>query len=100
MSITIFKCSPKFFLYEYCNYCRNNTCNIFSVHWVTPDALYRYYSSFTRNSDTLYSELFIPFLIKFYFFITNAHIEALCIVENKALLYQPEGCVFGALCNK
>jgi hypothetical protein len=70
MSIKIFKCSPKFSLHEYCNYCRNSIYNMFSAHRITPDALYRYYSSFTRNSDTFYSKLFIPFLIKFYFFVT------------------------------
>jgi hypothetical protein len=101
MSITIFKCSPKFSLSEYCNFCRNNTCKISSSHRITPDALYRCYSSFTRNYDTLYSELFIPFLIKFDFFVTiNTHVEALCSVEEKALLYQPEGRGFWSLCNE
>jgi hypothetical protein len=32
MSIKIFKCSPKFSLSEYCNYCRNNTSKIVSAH--------------------------------------------------------------------
>jgi hypothetical protein len=65
---------------------------------------YNYHNSFIRNCDTLYSELFIPFLIKFYFFFvtinTHTHIKALCSVEDKALLYQPEGFGFGALCYK
>jgi hypothetical protein len=34
------------------------------------------------------------------FFVTHTHIEALCSVEDKALLYQPEGCGFRALCNE
>jgi hypothetical protein len=40
MSIKIFKCSPKLSLSEYCNYCHNNTCKIFSTHRITPVALY------------------------------------------------------------
>jgi hypothetical protein len=79
MSFKIFKCSPKFSLSEYFNYCRNNTCKIVGAHRITPDALYRCYSSFIRNSHTLYSELFIPFLIKFDFvFVTiNKHTHTL-----------------------
>jgi hypothetical protein len=74
MSIKIFKCSPKHSLSEYCNYCRNNVCTMFSAHMITPDALYRCYSSFTSNSDILYCQFFIPFLIKFDFFVTiNTH---------------------------
>jgi hypothetical protein len=65
MSIKMFKCSPKFSPYEYCKYCRNNICTMLSAHWITPDAVYQCYSSFTRNSDTLYNKLFIHFLIKF-----------------------------------
>jgi hypothetical protein len=39
MSVRIFKCVPKFSLYEYCTYWRNNICTMFSAHWITPDAL-------------------------------------------------------------
>jgi hypothetical protein len=56
---------------DYFNYFRNNICAIFSAHRIPPDALYRFYCSLTRNSDTLYSELFIPFLIKFDFFCSH-----------------------------
>jgi hypothetical protein len=101
MPIIIFKCSPKCSLYEYWNYCRINVCAMFSARWITPDALYRCYSSFTRNSGTLYSKLFIPFLIKFDFFTTiNTHIEGLCSIQDKTVLYQPEGRGFGALCSE
>jgi hypothetical protein len=67
MSIKIVNVSPKFSPSEYCNYCRNNIYTMFSAHRITPDALYRCHASFTRNSDAFYSELFIPFLIKFDF---------------------------------
>jgi hypothetical protein len=70
MSIKMFKCSPKFSLSEYCNYYRNNTCKFFSAHRKTP-MLTRCYLSFISNSDALYSELFIPFLIKFDFFCNH-----------------------------
>jgi hypothetical protein len=71
MSIKIFKCSPKFALSEYRNYCGNNICTMFSAHRITPDVLYPCYSSFTRNSDTLLSQFVIPFLIKFDFFCNH-----------------------------
>jgi hypothetical protein len=74
MSIKIFKCSPTFSLSEYFNYCRSNICTMFSTHRITPDAIYRCYSSFNRNSDILYSKLFISFLIQFDFFVAiNTH---------------------------
>jgi hypothetical protein len=83
MSIKSFKCFPKCSLSEYCNYCRNNIYTMFSGHRITPDALYRCNAFFTTYSDTLYSKLFIPFLIKFDFFVTmNTHTEALCSVEE------------------
>jgi hypothetical protein len=107
MSINSFKCSRKFSLSEYCNYCRNNIRTMVCAHKITLGALYRCYSSFTRNCDTLYSRLLIPFLIEFNFFVTikththtHTYIEALCSVQDKAPLYQPEGRGFGALCNE
>jgi hypothetical protein len=70
MSIKIFKRIPKCSLSERYHYSRYDICAIFSAHRICPDALYRCYASYTRNSDKSDTKLLIPYLIKLYIFVT------------------------------
>jgi hypothetical protein len=109
MSIKIFKGFPKFSLSECCHYSRYIICAMFSAHRITPVALYGYYTSSTRNTDTLYRKFFIPFLIKCDIFVKHTHtrararththiyIGARCSVVLKSLCYKPGGRRFETL---
>jgi hypothetical protein len=55
----IVNCSPKYSLSECCHYSRYEMFSIFSEHGMSPDALYRRYTSYTTNSYTLDTKLLV-----------------------------------------
>jgi hypothetical protein len=60
--------------FECCHYSRHDIFALLSVHRITPDALYRCYAPFTRDSDKLYRKLLISFLTELGIFVTiNTH---------------------------
>jgi hypothetical protein len=74
---------------ECCHYSRHNICVLFSSHRITPDALYRRYALFTRDSDKLYRKLLIYFMIELDIFVTiNTHTHTHTHTLGHALAYR------------